>query len=345
MPSCARKELIDENEPGFYHCFNRCVRGEFLLGNGRGKKKIDYRKTWLYMLLVELSAIFAIDICKFAIIDNHFHLLLRNRPDVIKSWSDEKVLRHAARLFPYKFKKLGVLDPKKKIPKHLLEDQALIAEMRKRLSSISWLMKVVSERIAKRANREDDVKGHFWAGRFKCEKVLDLAALLCTCVYIDLNETRALPGTTPETSLFSSVYKRIVGLKARLLKAREKKRAKRAKHAGTPPMAPVSEPDRWLCPVQLGGDWSGDDAVKLGLRCSNTGMFEFPLKKYLEIVDCAGRIIRASSPAICPRSWSGWVSKPSTGPRPSSRWASAPAALRGAWKTCEPRRNAPARAG
>jgi hypothetical protein len=289
MPSCARKKIINENEPGFYHCYNRCVRGEFLLGDDKlHGKNYSYRKGWLYQMLVELAAIFAIDICKYGILDNHFHLLVRNRPDVLKMWSDRKVLRHAIRLFPAKFELLGIsTDPRVPLPDWLLQDKKLITQMRKRLSSISWLMKVLSERIAKRANREDEVTGHFWAGRFRCEKILDLMALITCCMYIDLNLIRAGLAKTPETSRYTSAYDRILGLKQRT-KTRGGRRDKSAL------------PDRWLCPLKIDGDVPRDNAVDLGLRCSNKGLFEMSLPKYLSMLDWTGRALRHGKQGVIP---------------------------------------------
>jgi hypothetical protein len=35
----------------------------------------------------ELAAVFAIDICGYAVISNHIHLVLRVRPDLARVWS------------------------------------------------------------------------------------------------------------------------------------------------------------------------------------------------------------------------------------------------------------------
>jgi hypothetical protein len=102
-------------------------------------------------------------------------------------------------------------------PCKLSEDElrALIArpgwvkERRKRLASMSWLMKLIKEKLARQANKEDNVRGHFWEGRFQSVPLLDQAAVLAGMVYVDLNPIRAKMAATPEESNHTSVQERI----------------------------------------------------------------------------------------------------------------------------------------
>ena len=72
-----------------------------------------------------------------------------------------------------------------------LTQDGKIANMRERLASVSEFMKYLSQPIARRANIEDDCKGKFWESRFKCQRLLDEAAVLSAMVYVDLNPVRA----------------------------------------------------------------------------------------------------------------------------------------------------------
>ena len=85
-----------------------------------------------------------------------------------------------------------------------------IACWRERLADLSWYMRVLNERIAREANAEDECTGRFWQGRYESQALLDNKAVLGGMIYVDLNPIRAGIDKTPETSLYTSIKKRLM---------------------------------------------------------------------------------------------------------------------------------------
>ncbi|MDH5905126.1 transposase [Vibrio splendidus] len=156
-----------------------------------------------------LSQVFAIDVCAYAIMSNHYHLVLHVNTASAESWSDEEIAQRWTAL--YKAPLLvsrwlgGELKSKAEINKTL----ELIDEWRERLQDISWFMRNLNEYVAREANKEEGCKGRFWEGRFKSQALLDEKALLSCVAYVDLNPVRADMAQSLEESEFTSIYERI----------------------------------------------------------------------------------------------------------------------------------------
>ncbi len=243
MPGRPRKDVIREDVVGVYHVWSRCVRRAWLCGyDPVTDQDYSYRKQWIYQWLEELARIFAVDACVFAILANHFHLLLRNRPDLAAQWSDEEVVRRWWQLCPERRDDQGKpAEPTKAEIASWMFDPQRVAELRQRLSSISTFMQYLNQWIANRANAEDGVTGHFFQDRFGCRDLLDEGAILACSIYIDLNEIRAQLADTVENSKNTSAYFRLL---ARLY---QQQRAAAAASATDVPQ-PGDSLD-WLCPV------------------------------------------------------------------------------------------------
>ena len=272
MPAFARHEIVDQNQVGFYHCIARCVRRAFLCGfDSLTGKSFEHRKDWVRQRLEDLAAIFAIDVCGFAVLSNHLHLVLRIRPDVAEGWSDEDVVRRWWRLFPRRDPLTGSSDLQPHQLDALLADPTRVAELRQRLCNLSWFMRTLSEPIARRANREDGCTGRFWEGRFKCQALLDEAAVLACSIYVDLNPIRAGQADRPETSEFTGAYERI----ARSLETQ--------READVPWMSPV--------PVEQASPSETQSPVTAApaRRASNLGFLPMTLNDYLSLLDWTGR--------------------------------------------------------
>ena len=94
MVRLSRAEVIDPNEVSVVHVINRTVRRCILLGDDPiSGKNFDHRKLWIETLLEQFAAQFGIDLLAFSLLSNHYHLILRTRPDVVASWDDTEVAR------------------------------------------------------------------------------------------------------------------------------------------------------------------------------------------------------------------------------------------------------------
>jgi REP element-mobilizing transposase RayT len=214
VPASARRDIVDHTHVGVYHCIARCVQRAFLCGTDKySGRDYSHRKAWILERLRHLAGIFGVEVCGYAIMSNHVHLVLRNRPDRVEQWSDAEVALRWRKLFPQRDDLTRELaEPDEHDLAMLLSNADRFATLRGRLSSLSWFMRCLCEWVARKANREDNSFGRFWAGRFKSQPLLDEAALLACSVYVDLNPVRAGIATTPEESPFTSGYDRIWSL-------------------------------------------------------------------------------------------------------------------------------------
>jgi len=77
-------------------------------------------KRWLEEKLKHLVANSGIDLLAFSCMSNHFHLLLRSRPDVVATWDDTQVALRWWQLFPIRKVKLEINGEWVKTPATLL---------------------------------------------------------------------------------------------------------------------------------------------------------------------------------------------------------------------------------
>ena len=254
-----RKSLISLQDTPYYHCVSRCVRRAFLCGEDHySGKSYEHRRRWVENRLLRLASIFAIDVCAFAVMSNHTHVVLHVDTKEAMSWSIEDVLRrwHSLHRGTVLTRQFMNIKKRKLLSEAQVESVISVANIyRQRLYDISWFMRLLNEYIARKANKEDDCTGRFWEGRFKSQSLLDEAALAACMAYVDLNPVRVGLAKTPENSDFTSVKKRIEA----------------AKKGGQP---------KSLMPF-------------IGNSNSKTKGLPFQLNDYLELVDNTGRQVIA----------------------------------------------------
>ncbi len=206
----SRRTQISLEATSYYHVVSRCVRRAYLCGQDRlTGKSFEYRRQQIEDDALRLCSIFYIDIAAFAILSTHYHLVLHVDQERCLSATGREIVQRWHRHFAgtelsRKFANGEDLDRNETDVVN-----SLIDTWRARLHDISWLMKVLNEGIARRANKDDDCKGHFWEARFKSQALLDEKAILSAMAYVDLNPIRAAMATTPENSDHTSIKLRI----------------------------------------------------------------------------------------------------------------------------------------
>ena len=209
----ARKHQLCVDATPYYHCVSRCVRRSFLCGKDPvTQQSYQHRRDWIKRKMLALTQVYCIDICAYAIMTNHYHLVVHiNRSKALSLSSREVVERwkqdHKLPSLVMKWLE-GQLTNNAEIEACM----TIIESWRERLWSLSWFMKELNFDIACQANREDECKGHFWESRFKSQALLDEKALAAAMAYVDLNPLRAGIAKTPEASDYTSIQARIEAL-------------------------------------------------------------------------------------------------------------------------------------
>jgi len=253
----ARKTLISLEDTPYYHCVSRCVRKAYLCGTDKSTgQSYEHRRGWVEDRMLSLANVYAIDICAYAVMSNHTHLVLYINQDEAKNWSIKQVLErwhslHKGTQFTEKY-----LREEAMAEFELASVYKSCETYRERLTDISWFMRELNESIARMANKEDKCTGRFWEGRFKSQALLDEAALVACMAYVDLNPVRARMERTPEVSKHTSIKTRIEVAKANQIQPKT--------------LFPFIGYERENQPEGL----------------------PFKLEDYLELIDLTGRIIR-----------------------------------------------------
>ena len=254
----ARRNLIDPVSTPYYHCMARCVRRAFLCGQDEfSGKDYEHRRQWVADRIKELADVFAIEVCSYAVMSNHYHAVLYINRERGRLWETKEVLQRWTKLFSGHLLVQRFLANDALGETELQRVEEFAAEYRSRLLDISWFMRCLNEHLAREANREDGCKGRFWEGRYQSQALLDEAALLTCMAYVDLNPVRAKMAKTPETSDYTSIQERAA-------QACSDSARKQVPH---------------LKPLRLQGQNPG-------------AAIPFALSSYLELVDWTGRIVR-----------------------------------------------------
>jgi len=149
----ARKNLVSLQDTPYYHCIARCVRRAWLWGvDEYAGKNYSHRKRWVLERLEQLCAIFAIEVCAYAVMSNHYHLVLYVDRARALEWTKQEVVERWTALFraPTLVKRWQTGEA---LETEKAAAEAIIEGWRGRLHDISWFMRCLNEHLARLPNQ------------------------------------------------------------------------------------------------------------------------------------------------------------------------------------------------
>ncbi|EKE68087.1 transposase [Gallaecimonas xiamenensis] len=93
-------ELVSINDTPYYHCICRCVRRAFLCGKDNlTGQDFSHRKAWVMDRLKVLQSVFTIELCAYAVMSNHYHLVVHADAKAAAAVDDDAVMARWEVLF------------------------------------------------------------------------------------------------------------------------------------------------------------------------------------------------------------------------------------------------------
>ena len=180
-----------ENSGGqAYHVMSRTAGGEKVFG--------EVEKEAFRRLMWRLAKFSGVEILTYALMSNHFHLLVKvpERAKFLKRFEGEggevRLRAHRSRLYSKAYISSLRLEIARVREAGREEEVELILEsFRKRFCDLSCFVKELKERFSRWFNKHHERRGTLWMDRFKSVLVEDGEALRTMALYIDLNPVRA----------------------------------------------------------------------------------------------------------------------------------------------------------
>jgi len=195
-------------DANFFHCITRCVRHASLWGfDTYAGRDCSHRKQWILDQLRLQAEAFAIDVCAYAVLPNHYELVLHVDRQRVQRWNDTQIIEQWRRRYT-----TGPRTPGQQSHAADLRSDATptqIEVLRSRLCDVSWYMRCINQRLSRRANLEDGCTGTFWERGSATHSLNDTHQLLVAMAHVDLGALRAGIAATFEDSQLTSLTDRL----------------------------------------------------------------------------------------------------------------------------------------
>ena len=142
-----RSELVCVTDTPWYHVVSRCVRRAYLCGqDATTGKSYEHRRGWIEARIRQLSSIFTLDVAAYAVMSNHYHIVVRIDRARAQALSDDAVLSRWTQLFTGPLLVQRYQTPATRAAMdaaELARVQEYAALYRERLCDLSWFMRVL----------------------------------------------------------------------------------------------------------------------------------------------------------------------------------------------------------
>src|SRR6056297_887056 len=188
-----RRRFTFDDRTCCYHTMSRVAGGEMLFG--------DIEKEAFRKIMRRMERFSGVDVLTYAVMGNHFHLLLRvpERAQILQKFEQGTRAEREARLLEH-LKALYSRAYLKQLKAELeimtgqgMEQlyQVTIHVFLDRMCSLKHFMKELKDRFSRWFNKRHGRRGSLWQERYRSVLVEDGEALRTMAAYIDLNLVRA----------------------------------------------------------------------------------------------------------------------------------------------------------
>lgn len=200
----ARIKVAAADGEAVYHVMSRTVNGEQLID--------DVGREVLRKQLWQVAEFCGVEVLTYAILSNHFHILVRV-PQTVPV-SDSELLRRYRVLYPrptrYQQDRLEVIE--QQLAAGGPEGERWRRRQRALMNDVSQYMKLVKQRFTIWHNKSHRRYGTLWAERFKSVLVEPHGRVVeMMAAYIDLNAVRAGLVTDPKDYRFCGYAEAVAG--------------------------------------------------------------------------------------------------------------------------------------
>src|SRR6056297_1106008 len=188
-----RRRFVFDDRTCCYHTMSRVAGGEMLFG--------DIEKEAFRKIMRRMERFSGVDVLTYAVMGNHFHLLLRvpERAQILRKFEkgtrverEERLLEHLPSLYSRAYLKQlkGELEVMTEQGMEKLYEETIQGFL-DRMGSLKHFMKELKERFSRWFNRRHERRGTLWQERYRSVLVEAGEALRTMAAYIDLNPVRA----------------------------------------------------------------------------------------------------------------------------------------------------------